>query len=198
MKFAEIGAFFDGLVDEHGTSHLASDYGSERSRQERFAVLVGVGDFTGRRVLDVGCGLAPFADYLAERFEGVQYVGVDLGSRTIETARALRPHLDLRVANALDVHEPFDVVVANGIFYLLGDAGAVEMPRIVRHLWSLAREAVVFSSLSTWADAGRVEGEYHADPLETLAWCRELTPNVALRHDYLPHDFTIYLRRPRA
>lgn len=194
--FPEIAAFFDGLVEEHGTSYLASDYGSERSRQRRFDVIAGLGDFSGRRVLDVGCGLASFADYLAERFAGVEYVGIDLSPRTIEQARELRPHLDLRVANALDLDERFDLVTANGIFYLLGDEAPALMRRIVEHVWELAGEAVAFSSLSTWAPGhSRNEGEFHADPLATLAWCRELTPHVALRHDYLPHDFTIYLRR---
>jgi SAM-dependent methyltransferase len=192
--FAEIGRFFDRLLAEHGPTHLASDYGSEESRTRRFAVLSAAGDLSGRRVLDVGCGLAPLADFLAARHGHVDYDGVDLSAQTIATARQLRPHLDLRAGNVLDVDERFDVVIANGVFYLLGDEAPALMRRIVRHMWGLARELVVFSSLSTWAPAG-VENEYRADPLETLAWCRELSPLVALRHDYLPHDFTIYLRR---
>ena len=32
-------------------------------------------------------------------------------------------------------------------------------------------------------------------PLHVLAFCRTLTSRVTLRHDYLEHDFTVYLYR---
>jgi trans-aconitate methyltransferase len=192
--FAAISEFYDRLVAEHGESHRASDYGSARSQQLKFDSLADVGDLSGRRVLDVGCGLAGFADHLGARYPGVEYVGIDLSPAAVAAARQARPHLDLRVANVLDVDERFDVVTANGIFYLLGSDAPILMRELVEHMWALAGEAVAFNSLSAWASE-RPEDEFHADPLETLAWCRELTPWVALRHDYLPHDFTVYLRR---
>jgi hypothetical protein len=34
---------------------------------------------------------------------------------------------------------------------------------------------------------------YDAESLLTLNSCRQLTPWVALRHDYHPRDFTVYL-----
>ena len=39
------------------------------------------------------------------------------------------------------------------------------------------------------------EGEFYTDPLQTLAFCRTLTPWVTLRHDYHSRDFTIYMRK---
>jgi hypothetical protein len=40
-------------------------------------------------------------------------------------------------------------------------------------------------------------GEFYADPVEIVRFCRSLTPWVVLRHDYLAHDFTVYLYRDR-
>lgn len=34
------------------------------------------------------------------------------------------------------------------------------------------------------------------DPHEMLAYCRTLYRECELRDDYLPNDFTIYMRRP--
>jgi hypothetical protein len=90
------------------------------------------------------------------------------------------------------VGQPCDVAVANGIFYLLGEQADVLLRAIIGRMWELAAEAIAFTSLSTWA-AKRSLGEYHTDPAEVLSFCRSLTPWVRLRHDYLPHDFAVFL-----
>lgn len=50
-------------------------------------------DYTGLSVLDVGCGFADYAGFLAENYEGVHYSGVDLSSAMLATARAAHPDL---------------------------------------------------------------------------------------------------------
>ncbi len=196
--FAEIATFFDSLVAQHGDSARSSDWSSAASQSLRFGVMSEVLPLDGLRVLDVGCGVAAYADYLHERHPSARYLGLDLSERAIDLARRVRPHLDLRVGNLLEagIEGPYDVVVANGILYRLGERGPELMRSLVTRMWELASRAVAFNSLSGWAAEQR-PGEFHADPLETLAFCRTLTPHVVLRHDYLPHDFTVYLYRER-
>lgn len=33
----------------------------------------------------------------------------------------------------------------------------------------------------------------YVNPTEIFTYCKSLAQNVVLRHDYLPHDFTIYM-----
>ena len=187
--------FYEGLIERYGACHTACDYGSARSQAAKFRVLAEVCSLSGKRVLDVGCGFADYADYLTTKYTNVDYCGIDVTPRMIAEARRLRPHLWLRQANILE-EDPgrFDVVTANGIFYLFGPgtAGRRRMEDLIKRLYELADEAVAFSSLSTWAPSQEPH-EYYADPLETVRFCRTLTPRVTLRHDYLPHDFTIYI-----
>jgi SAM-dependent methyltransferase len=196
--FDGIARFYDGLVERFGHDPRACDYGHANSQRIKFQVLAGATDYAGLSVLDVGCGFADFADYLEGRFGAVRYSGIDLSPRMIAEARRRRPDLDLRVANlaALPADRQYDVVTANGIFYLLGDDAPRLMRELVTRLFAQARRAVAFNSLSAWA-ADPSAGEYYADPLETLAFCRTLTPWVVLRHDYHPRDFTVYLYRDR-
>src|SRR5437763_714550 len=114
--FGRIGSFYDELLQRYGDDSRSCDYGSDDSQRRKFDVLAGVADAAGARVLDVGCGLAHYADYLEARCRDVDYVGIDLSSEMIAAARRRRPDLDLRVGNALDVDtaERFDVVSANG------------------------------------------------------------------------------------
>lgn len=196
--FGRISSYYDALVAEHGDDPRSCDYGSARSQAVKFDVLADVADLDGMSVLDVGCGLAHFADHLEHRFAGLEYAGIDLSPRMVEQAGERRPDLRLEVGSLLE-HEfdrRFDVVLANGIFYLLGADAPALMRRLIARMWSLADRAVAFNSLSTWAP-DRYEAEYQADPLEMLEFCRTLTPHVVLRHDYMTHDFTIYLHRER-
>jgi hypothetical protein len=59
-------------------------------------------------------------------------------------------------------------------------------------LCRVCRKAVAFNSLSAWAPA-REPGEFYADPVAILTLCRELTPRLALRHDYHPRDFSLFM-----
>lgn len=89
-----------------------------------------------------------------------------------------------------------DIVSANGIFYLLGRNAPVLMRWLVAEMFKRCRRGVTFNSLSTWASVYE-PGAFYVDPLETVAWCRDFSPGVSLRHDYLPHDSSVYLFRER-
>jgi hypothetical protein len=54
--------------------------------------------------------------------------------------------------------------------------------------------------LSIHSDADKREASLHyADPARIFDWCkREITPDVALFHDYGQWDFTVLLRMDKA
>jgi SAM-dependent methyltransferase len=195
--FATIGRYYDALVSRYGHDPRACDYGRAESQAIKFAVLSEVMPLDGKRVLDVGCGFADYAGYLFARFRDCIYEGMDLSPAMVAAARRLHPELPIRQANILE-QDPgdFDVVTANGIFYLLGGEAPTLMRELIARMYASAREAVAFNSLSAWAP-DQERGEYYADPAEVLNYCRTLTPWVVLRHDYHPRDFTVYLYRTR-
>ena len=93
---------------------------------------------------------------------------------------------------------PYDVVTANGIFYLLGEQAPELMRRMVTRMFELSQVATAFTTLSSWGRT-KDEGEFYSDPMETVEFCRSLTPWVVLRHDYHHRDFCVYLyREPQA
>lgn len=189
-------AFYDGLVGQYGHDPRACDYGSSASQMRKFQVLAEVAPLTGKRVLDVGCGFADFADVLTQRWGMLDYAGIDISSEMINTARKLRRDARLQVMDVLtgDPGGRFDFVFANGIFYRLTAQAPTRMQALIRRMFDLCDIGVAFTSLSTWAPQME-PGEFYANPLETLDFCRMLTRRVMLRHDYLPHDFAIYMFR---
>jgi len=195
--FHRISGYYDGLVSLHGHSHRACDYGNVLSQQTKFRVLSEVINMSGKTVLDVGCGMADYSVYLAERFDEATYAGVDISSKMVECSKEAHPQVDVRLGNIIeDDFQRFDVVTANGIFYLLGSQAQVLMQELVTRMYAFATHAVAFNSLSAWTE-DQEEGEFYADPLATVEFCRTITPWVVLRHDYHSRDFTIYLYKER-
>lgn len=195
--FTAIGRYYDDLVARYGHDPRACDYGRAESQAIKFAVLSQVAPLDGKRILDVGCGFADYATYLSAHFRDVGYTGVDLSAAMVASAHALHPDLAIRAANILDEDVgSFDIVTANGIFYLLGAEAPDLMHALIARMYASATEAVAFNSLSAWA-TDQEAGEYYADPSAVLDYCRTLTPWVVLRHDYHSRDFTVYLYRTR-
>jgi SAM-dependent methyltransferase len=192
--FARIAAYYEDLVRKYGHDPRACDYGRVESQNIKFRVLSEVMPLANSSLLDVGCGFADFAAFLGWCFSGLRYSGIDLCSAMIDEAQRNHSDLDLRVANISDASfdRTFDVVTANGIFYLLGDRAWPMMQQMIERMYALSTSAVAFNSLSAWAK-DQEAGEFYADPLETVDFCRRLTPWVVLRHDYHPRDFTVYL-----
>ena len=192
--FARIADYYECLIEKYGHDPRACDYGRAESQRTKFLVLSEVMPLANCSLLDVGCGFADFATFLQGHFAGLRYSGIDLCSGMVSEAQRNHPDLDFRIANISDAafDRTYDVVAANGIFYLLGEQAWPMMRQMIERMYALAKSAVAFNSLSSWA-TNQERGEFYADPLQTVDFCRRLTPWVVLRHDYHPRDFTIYL-----
>ena len=190
----KIANYYDGLVDKYGYDPRACDASAAKSLEVRYKALSEVADLTGKSVLEVGCGFGDLGFYLQQKYTGVRYLGIDVSHRMIEEGRKVHPNLSLRVQNVLDLKkaEGFDVVLAQGIFYLLGDNAETKMHTLVEKMFSLSREALAFCAISAWT-LNKRNDEFYVDPLALLDWCRKLTTYILLRHDYLPHDVALYL-----
>lgn len=194
--FVRVRDYYRALVEKYGHDPRACDYGRAESQLAKFDVIATAIRGRRDRVLDVGCGFGDFLTYLRHRGLDVEYTGIDISEAMVEQARRHLPDARILLGNFLDapVTGEYDIVTANGIFYLLGSNAEALMHRLVTRMFSLAQRTVVFNSLSSWAPDPQ-PGEFYADPSSVLSFCRSLTPWVTLRHDYHPRDFTVFLHK---
>ena len=209
---AVMAAHYSSLARRHGDSPRAAQWRGSASQERRFEILFQVGDLSGARILDFGCGTGAMYASLTRRFDFTgDYVGCDISEGMLKIARAKFPAEKFPGARftALDIFadpplETFDYVFASGTFNN-DHADAYEfllaaIPRLFAH----ARKALAFNALSAAAPR-RVAELVYVDPVELYEFARrEVTPLVTLRHDYRiddeaePEDFTLYLRREEA
>ena len=186
---------YSTLLEQHGDSHKSLNWGSSTSQQSRFDILAGVGLQPNNSVLDVGCGLGHFLDWILENVGNVQYTGIDLTPAMIEKAKERYPDanfLQSSLHDFLSLGDRFDYVVSSGIFYYRRNNPNCFMKNSIREMYECAKTAVAFNSLSSWCE-NQDEYEFYADPVKTIEICHGITNKVVFRHDYHSSDFTIYL-----
>lgn len=196
--WTRIASYYDHLVDQYGHDPRASDAAKQESLDVRYRALAGVADLKGKSILDVGCAMGDFGAYLHEHHQVKSYLGVDISERMIEEATKLHPHLTFKNMNVLDMEgtEQFDIVFAEGIFYLLGSDAEEKTKTLVKKMFALSKEAFACSAISSW-HPHQNPSEYYVDPAAFTGFAHTLTPYVTMRHDYHHGDCTFYLYRSK-
>ncbi len=190
----KILSFYNRHIDEHGSGPNAVGWNDTQSQEARFVALCKVGDLDNSSILDVGCGLGDFYKYLADRYKGIDYTGIDINPRYIALAKQRYPDANFEVTDFSEYADgPFDFVVASGTF-------AVKIPNYkevyfgqIKKMFAIARRGVAFTMLD--AEYHPNDEEYAAYAVEEIrAFCLLLTDDVVVDRGYLPHDFTIIMR----
>ena len=187
--------WYEDKVRLHGYDYRGLGFRTRTSQEKRFEALLGLGDFDGVRLLDVGCGFGDFLAFLRDRGIEPVYTGVDICEPMIERCHERFPGSEGRfvVADALDYRadQPHDFVVASGLFGLDYEGARERIRPTLEHLFACAGVGLAANFLSTRSPSP-AERRIYVDPAMALEAAFALTPAVRLDHSYLPNDFTLY------
>ena len=197
----ETARWYEDKVRRFGYDHRGLGFRNRASQEKRFEALLALGDFHGRRLLDVGCGFGDFLPFLESRGIRPRYTGLDLCEPMVARARERFGGARARflVGDALDHEpdEPYDYVVASGIFGLDADGARERIHPTVARMFEWAGAGLAVNFLSRCAPA-HADARVYLDPAEMLELALGLTPAVRLDHGYLPNDFTLHLYKTPA
>lgn len=84
--------------------------------------LQAMGHVTGRKLLDMGCGVGHYSEIMSRAFSKWQYSGVDFSPVMIEEAKRLWPGRDFRVGDvgAFDCSQ-YDVILLSSLIEVMDD-----------------------------------------------------------------------------
>ena len=146
------------------------------------------------RVLDFGCGFGDLFDYARECQLPLEYTGLDINPDLVDAARKKYPAARFLCQDPFErpLDEDFDIVVSSGVHnYKLSDSRAFTEQSFE---WFDRHSRVGFSVnfLSNRVNF-RNEQNYYSAPEDILALAMRYSSRVALRHDYMPFEFTIFV-----
>jgi len=188
--------FYTSHIQRYGTRDPRGlGWRDADSQITRFEVLNEIADLTGASVLDEGCGFGDLYPYLAERFPGITYTGIDINADAVAVARERYPAVLFVAADFTEYSGgPFDYVLSSGaLTFNMNDAEGVYKGHI-RKMYEVCTKGVAFNMLNRSVIV-ELPDYLGWDMSEVEAYCRTFARQVVLRHDYSTEDFTVYLYR---
>lgn len=201
LRPEETARWYEEKVRKHGFDHRGLGFRNRSSQEKRFEALLGLGEFSGRRVLDVGCGFGDLLDFLM--LHGIRpiYTGLDVCRPMIQRCQERFPgdvaHFACADVLEYQPEQQFDYVVASGLFGLDAEGARERIRPTLERLFGWSRIGAAVNFLS--ANYPRpVEGRIYVEPGKALEAGLALTPAARLDHSYLPNDFTLHLYKTPA
>ena len=204
-----IVAHYENCLQRHGDSHLGVDWPRIEDVEKRHQVMLGLvrpelhSADRPARLLDFGCGLAHFYEFLLRHKIGhVDYSGLDLSPQFVARCREKFPDKTFYCLDLLDAATTmprFDYIVLNGVFTEKRDLTHDEMLRYFRALVQVVFEhadiGIAFNVMSKQVDWERAD-LFHL-PMDELARfvTTALKRHFVVRHDYGLYEYTTYVYR---
>jgi len=188
--------YFSNTLGEFKDEHLAVAQ-SKISHLKRFEKMLELGDFQGKSLLDVGCGIGGFYDFLQEKGIDCDYTGIDINEKMITKAREHLPKIagNFFVFDIIEekLDKNFDYVISVGPLNLEFDPGLnMDMTmRLIKEMFALAGTGTAISMTSALTKKPTA-GTFYYDPAEILSETSKFCANVKIDHTFLPHDFTLF------
>jgi len=164
-------------------------------RYEMLADIAPAAALNNSTVLDYGCGTGDFYKFLKRRGINVTYTGVDINENFIDLARVKYPECTFRVMST-DEHELdayYDYIIICGVFNLNVPGVEDDMKNALVKLFKHCNKGMALSALSSHTPIRDPELHF-TSPEDMVKFSLEnLSPSIALRHDRIPNDFTLYV-----
>jgi SAM-dependent methyltransferase len=187
---------YQSLLRQHGDSAEAAQWSPE-GQLFRFRKLVTIGDLGGRSVLDLGCGLGALFPFLIDRFNSIDYTGIDIVPDSIAHASMKYPGTRFLCRDILTdpLDEQFDYVLISGPFNNQFPGVNKFLEDLVEAAFGCCRIGLAFNFTSSWVNFTNPEMAYH-DPAHVLHFClRHLSRKVSMHHHYERCDVVVFVYR---
>jgi SAM-dependent methyltransferase len=193
---------YEKCFEEHGDSHLGVDWPNEKDVLTRYRVMLELvsKDNKQKTLLDFGCGLSHFYDFIKKQNQKtIVYSGLDLSKKMIAASKIKYPHnkyyiLDILKDNSLPV---FDYIIMNGVFTEKLDLSYNEMfaffKKMVKKIFSKVNIGLAFNTMSKHVDWER-DDLFHLSFDELASFLtNEVSKDFIIRNDYGLYEYTTFV-----
>lgn len=183
-------------------------WGNLEQQEYRFRNTLSSSDFSGKSVVDIGCGFGDYFNFLKKNsVEISSYSGWELNKDLLENLeRSNNLNASFRVVDIglddLSIYSSkFNIGIMLGLinFNLQSQELNYEYSKkLIKNAFTIVKDVLVVDFLSTQLtpEYPKENFVFYHDPLKMLEFAFTLTPNVILKHDYAPipqKEFMLFL-----
>jgi SAM-dependent methyltransferase len=190
--------YYQELFKKFGDSHETVRYSSKESQLKRYKTLIKIGDLTDCTVLDFGCGVGHFLEFLHSQHHSIEkYTGLEIVPEMLTFARNQYPTASFFSPTELN-NLSYDYGFVSGTFNDKMKNNRGFWQDTIVDLFSKCKRGIAFNMMSTYVDFQNRD-LFYENPEYVFKFVKNnLTPYVTLRHDFetkentIPFEFVIY------
>ncbi len=182
--------FYQAAIQKYGDTSRGVHWNSEKSQQKRFDILLSFIQETQFSLVDAGCGFGDLYHYMQEKGVGcTSYTGLDISPSMVDIAKEKTGERILACDICRDELPKADYYLCSGAMNILT---RFDTYLFIRNCYEACSKAFVFNLLMG-EDDSLVYNHFYPRELKDLF--DELGAKVEIKKGYLPHDFSVCLRK---
>ena len=183
-------------ISEHGPTFASLNSGNAAKQALRHSIHASALRGAHPSILEIGCGLGDFCQYLTGQQRNCSYTGYDIVPEYIVECQRLYPgaKFELRNIFAAGIEGTYDTIVMSQVLnnrYHKSDNMEV-MRRAMELAFQHTRVSASIDMLSTYVDFRNPDLFYYS-PEEIFRAAKTVAQRVTLHHDYRAFEFCIQL-----
>lgn len=206
MSYQKLVEHYEKCYEKYGDNHKGVDWPNEKDTIKRYKVMLEICKFDDERdtnkkksILDLGCGLGHLYNYILNEHIDVEYSGLDISKKFINTCKNKFPDREFICADIMseEINKNWDYIVMNGVFTEKRELNFNEMFQylslMLKKTYKLCKKGVAFNVMSKDVEWER-EDLFHV-PMNVLSSfiTKEITRDFIIRNDYGLYEYTVYL-----
>jgi len=183
--------FYAKSILEYGISAQGVHWNSSFTQYKRFEILTQfiTQDIHNSSIIDVGCGMGEYYNYLMnESLKPKTYQGIDCEESMIGISKKRYPRAHFEIQNVLsDPLFKADYYVCSGAMNILEKN---EFYSFIENCYQSCTKGFAFNFLKKdrYTDITKEE---------IVSFCKNLTPNIQTKDNYLDNDYSIFLQKEK-
>jgi len=186
---------------QFGYSQKSVGWGEKGKQDIRFEILTSVWDLNQKTILDIGAGFGDLYQFAKNKYKLKSYTGIELVSDLIKKGNEIygnNPDFKLLEMNFLDFNfeEKYDYAFVSGMFNfkLLQGNNYEFIESVISKVMGIVKHGFACNFITDRVDY-QEELIFNAKPEKILEIGYKFTKNLALRSDYFPFEYTLYLNK---
>jgi len=186
-------------VKKYGDDPNSVHWGKKERQELSFNAFIQNNNFSNSKILDIGCGLCDFYNYLKSNNIDVDYYGIDISDEMIKLSKKKYSELSDKIVandfNETNYNDNFDHIVISGIFNNNMGNNWEFIKKTLLNAYKICNKSVSFNLITDEVDYFD-NNLFYINPSKIIKYCNDkITSNLKKIHNYNKYEYMIILHK---